>query len=283
MKEMWEEGRKRAEEKDAARAGGRKRQRERARSRRKRVGGGELDAGVGTHLPIHMYVSSSPTSPPRRAALCAPSVLPPRRPADPCGPLAPRSIPLTPTRAARAWRFTLNAGPLPPVPQRRARALPRGERGTRQRQRNEAAKGREQCGRRQGGREEPSFSRSPCLPSFARRTEEKIVRKYADTKHGEPMRARFARQKRFPRSLGFDRDPPLHLDAFAFGQNARYSCVYTYTRLQFSRLFGKFLDHSPCVCLLLVRVCFIRYGAFSLPISFFLFFCFLLYEQRTIF
>lgn len=100
---------------------------------------------------------------PRRRPFAVPPSAPSRsrRPAAPCGPLAPRSIPLTPTRAARAWRFTLNAGPLPPVPQRRARALSRGERGTRQRRRNEAAKGREQSERRQGGREEPSFSRSP--------------------------------------------------------------------------------------------------------------------------
>lgn len=70
MKEMREEGRKRAGEKDAV--GGRERERE-----REREGGRERDAGVGIHLPIHMYASPRPSRRPR--VVDPPSCPPPPR------------------------------------------------------------------------------------------------------------------------------------------------------------------------------------------------------------
>ena len=127
-----------------------------------------------------------------------------------------------------------------------------------------------------------------------RRTEEKIVRKYADTKHGEPIRARFARQKRFPRSLGFDRDPRC-TSTHLYGENAPVLarvCTYIFQR-QFSRVFGKFLDQSRCslfpLCFTRSRLCSSRMSSFLLLLSFFLSFflphsvLFLFHERDSIF
>lgn len=189
--------------------------------RRERCGGRERgrerDAGVGIHLPnTYVCFSSSLASPSRRrSTLPTPSAL-------------YSIIPLTLARAARAWRFTLNAGPLPPVPQRRARVLPRGDR---RRRRKLWEKGE---GWRERERGDVCASLSRSLPRvLTRPTEEKIVRKYADTKrNGGPIRANVSRDKKEISSIPAFRS-----------RTPRFRARF---RSQLSRLFAEFSNFPPC-------------------------------------
>ena len=121
-----------------------------------------------------------------------------------------------------------------------------------------------------------------------RRTEEKIVRKYADTKHGEPIRARFARQKRFPRSLGFDRDPPVHLDALVRGEctGIRARVLRIYSNASFPGYLGNFWIRADALCSLrFTRSRLFRHvrSLFFFFYLFFLFFFFSLFHLVWIF
>lgn len=98
-----------------------------------------------------MHVSSSLSSPSRSATLS-------RSRASLFLSLSNRRA-----RAARAWRFTLNVGPLPPVPQRRARVAEGRAPGHEQRRRESRRKSVR--GRREEQRSEREKSHSLCLCS----------------------------------------------------------------------------------------------------------------------
>lgn len=173
--------------------------------RRERCGGRERgrerDAGVGIHLPdTYVCFSSSLASPShRRSTLPTPSAL-------------YSIIPLTLARAARAWRFTLNAGPLPPVPQRRARVLPRGDR---RRRRKLWEKGE---GWREREREEtcvpPPLALSLVFSRDRQRRRSSENTRIRNATAGQYAPTFRATKKRFPRSLPFDREPLAFVHAF---------------------------------------------------------------------
>lgn len=73
------------------------------------------------HIYLYICMFLRPPRPPDPVLALRDSIRPTPLPPQPSRASSRASLSPSIARAARAWRFTLNAGPLPPVPQRRAR------------------------------------------------------------------------------------------------------------------------------------------------------------------